>query len=152
MLRRGCGLLALVMGMALTAHGAAAQTLGQKLSTDEIARLGALPEYEVDGIRLRVMPGVPEGGEGTWVLNAQGVVGISRHEVMVTGVPQADLQARLGTLLPQPLSQQHFAPTGISVLRFADFDQAVQGYRALRDALPEATVRLSVTFGRRLPR
>lgn len=150
MKRYGMG-LALALGVGMAAQ-AGAYELGQKLTADEITALGHLPGYSIDGTELRVLPGVPEGGQGTFLLNAQGAVGISRHEVMVADTDEADLDVQLRMVQPQPVSVRHFAPTGITLVKFADFQQSVAGYEALSQALPQATVRLSVVFGRKTPR
>ncbi|GEM_PF-2279542 len=150
MIRFG-GSLALALGLGVAAP-AGAYELGQKLTADEIAQLGELPSATIDGTELRVLPGVPDGGQGTFLLNAQGAVGISRHEVMVADADEADLDVQLRMVQPQPVSVRRFAPTGITLVKFADFSQSVEGYEALSQALPQATVRLSVVFGRKTPR
>lgn len=144
-----CLALALGLGGAVQAGG---YELGQRLTADEITALGHLPSVTIDGTELRVLPGVAEGGQGTFLLNAQGAVGISRHEVMVADADEADLDVQLRMVHPQPVSVQRFAPTGITLVKFADFQQSVEGYEALSRAMPQATVRLSVTFGRKVPR
>ncbi|HUH40512.1 MAG TPA: hypothetical protein VL024_06535 [Castellaniella sp.] len=150
MKRYGMG-LALALGMSLAAQ-AGSYELGQKLTAEQITALGDLPSYTIDGAELRVLPGVLDGGQGTFLLNAQGAVGISRHEVMVADADEADLDAQLRMVQPQPVSVRRFAPTGITLAKFADFAHSVQGYEALSQAMPQATVRLSVVFGRKMPR
>src|SRR5690606_31187139 len=137
------------VSLALTSQAAFALTPGQKLSDAEIAQLGTLPMYEIGRVQYRVVP--PEQADGTTlILNRQGVVGVTRNEISITGAPVQEIEARLGQTVPQPLSVQHFEPTNITVARYADFAQAVEGLQALKAALPEAKVRLSVQFGKQV--
>src|SRR5690606_40853389 len=106
-------LVLLGLSLALAAPSAFALTPGQQLSEAEIAQLGKLPVYKIGRSELRGIPS-PEAGV-TLVLNRQGVVGLSRNELTVTGVSDQDLKARIAQVFPQPLSVQHFESTGITI-------------------------------------
>ncbi|NYT60223.1 hypothetical protein H0A65_14965 [Alcaligenaceae bacterium] len=147
--RNSLGLLGVLL--ALAGQPAFALTPGQKLSDAEIAQLGKMPVYKIGRLELRGIPSQGADDGITLVLNQQGVVGLSRNEITVTGVSEQDLQARIAQVFPQPVAVQHFEPTGITVVRYADFSQAVDGLRILKKALPEATVRLAVQFNVKVP-
>ena len=147
--RRFLGLIGL--SLALTSHAAFALTAGQQLSQEQIAKWGTLAEYDIGGSRIRVIPSQASGSQDTLLINAQGVVGSSRNEVAISDAPTQDIRAQLKQTLPQPVSVQHYEPTGLTVLRYADFEQAVAGLRALKKALPAANIRLPVQFGKQVP-
>ncbi len=147
--RHVLGLLGI--SLALASHAALALTTGQKLSDAQIAQLGELQVYDIGGTQLRVIPSQQSGQQETLLINAQGIVGSSRNEVAVSQASEESIRAQLQQLQPQPASVQHYEPTGITVLRYADFGQAVEGLRALKSALPRAKVRLGVQFSTPLP-
>lgn len=146
--RRYVGLLG--MSLALASSASFALTPGQVLSEAEIAKWGTLPTYEIGKSRIRVIPPQYSGSQDTFLLNAQGMVGSSRNEVVVSEAP-ADVQAVIQQTQPRPVSVQHFEPTGITVAKYADFAQAVDALRALKAALPGAKVGLPVQFGKQVP-
>lgn len=147
--RRFIGLLG--MSLALTTHAAFALMPGQKLSDADIAQMGKLPVYQIGRLQFRVIPSQQADNGATLVLNKQGVVGLSHNEVHISGATAQDIQAKLKELTPQPLSVQTFEPTGITVARYADFGQAVEGLNTLKVALPDAKVRLAVQFAKQAP-
>ncbi len=152
-MKKNCRYLFGLLGfsLALAGHPAWALTVGQKLSAEEIAQWGELPAYDIGGSQIRVLPSQQPGSEATLLLNAQGVVGSSRNEVSISDAPAERVRELVQRTLPRPLSVQHYEPTGITVLRYADFGQAVEGLNALKAALPGAKVRLPVQFGKRVP-
>lgn len=145
-----CSLGLLGMSLALASNAALALTPGQKLTQSEIAEWGPLAEYKIGSSRVSVIPSQHSGNQDTLLLNAQGVVGSSRNEVAVSEAP-ADAQAVIQQTQPRPVSIQHFAPTGITVAKYADFGQAVDALRALKTALPGAKVSLPVQFSKQVP-
>ncbi len=116
---------------------------GQRLSQEEILRLGSLPVYDTGTDRYRLLPQKTGDGQGSLLLDEQGVVAASRHEVIVTQAAEDQVLAAAGKG-PRPESVRYFAPTGIIVLRYGDFAQAIEGLKALRAGLPGAMVRLSI--------
>ncbi len=146
--QRCAGLLGL--SLALASSAALALTPGQQLGKTEIAQWGTLAEYNIGGNRIRVIPPQYAGGGETLLLDAHGVVGSSRNEVVVSKAP-ANVQEVIQQTQPRPASVQHFAPTGITVAKYADFEQAVQALAALKVALPQAAVALPVQFGKQMP-
>ncbi|VCU69600.1 hypothetical protein PIGHUM_01663 [Pigmentiphaga humi] len=146
--RRYFGLIGL--SLALAGNAAFALAPGQKLSKSQIAEWGALPVYDIDGNRIRVIPPQYAGSQDTLLLDAQGVVGKSANEVMVSNAP-ADVQAVIEQTQPRPVSVKRYEATGITVSTYADFAQAVEALRALKAALPTAKVGLPVTFAEPRP-
>jgi len=138
------------VALALASSAAFALTPGQKLTKAEIAEWGALTEYKIGSSRVRIIPPQYSGSQDTLLLNAQGVVGISRNEVVVSEAP-AGVQAVIQQTQPRPVSVQHFEPTDITVAKYADFAQAVDALRALKAALPGAKVGLPVQFSKQVP-
>ncbi len=138
--------------LTLASHAATdVPTPGQKLSKEQIAQWGDLPVYRVGKSKFKVIPAHLADSQSTLLINAQGVVGVSRNEVAISRVSAQTAQARLRQLVPQPLSVEHFDQAGVTIARYADFSQAVEGLRAVQAALPEAQVRLPVQFGQQVP-
>ncbi len=138
------------MSLALVSSAGFALTPGEMLSEEDVARLGTLRTYEIDSSRIREIPPQFTGSQDTLLLNEQGVVGISQNEVVLSETPD-NVQSIIQQTLPQPVSITHFAPTGITLAKYANFAQAVEALRALKTALPSARVGLAVQFGRPVP-
>lgn len=147
--RRFIGLFGL--SLALSSHAVFALTPGQQLSETEIAQLGKLPTYDIGGLQIRVIPSKQTDSDITLIVNKQGVVGSSRNEIAISKVDAQQAQTLLSQITPQPLSVQHFEPTGITVVRYADFGLAVEGLSVIKAKLPEAKVRLTIQFGKQVP-
>lgn len=133
--------------LALSSHAAPGNpTVGQKLTPEQIAQWGNLPVYQIGKSEFRVIPpGSSERGV-TLVINAQGIVGVSRNEVAISNVPAQTAEAQLRRADPQPASVEHFDTAGVTIARYANFGQAVQALGMLQTALPQAQVRLPIQF------
>lgn len=143
----------IILGLILTSLAVLGQAAdlpypGQKLTKKQIAAWGNLPAYQIGKSQFRVLPVKPESTEATLVINAQGVVGLSRNEVTISGLPAGQVKAGLGQITPQPLSMQYFEQADVTFARYADFGQAVAGFHAIQAALPDATLRLPIQFNR----
>lgn len=134
--------------IALGAHAAPQTALGQTLSAAEIQQLGALPVFQAGPDRYRLLPQKTEDGQGSLLLDDRGAVVASHHELMITQAAEDQVRAALRHG-PQPSIVQHFAPTGITVVRYDDFAQAMDGLKVLQAGLPDAAVRLSIIRGRK---
>ncbi|MFA5489727.1 MAG: hypothetical protein WC284_10970 [Candidimonas sp.] len=141
-----------LLGLALALAGPVCQAMspGDMLAEEEIARWGELRTYDIGSSRIREIPAQYSGGHDTLLLNEQGVVGISQNGIVVSEAPD-NVQSVIQQTLPQPMSIEHFAPTGITLAKYASFAQAVEALRALKIALPGARVGLAVQFGRPVP-
>lgn len=139
------------VSLVMACQAAPSLQLGQAATPEQLAQWGELQSYELGSSRLRLIPGRPEDGQGTYLLNAQGVVGISRNELTVAHATEEQVRTAAAQAGPAPVSMQYFEPTGTTVLRYADFQQAVQSLEALKTSLPKATVRLPVQFSKPVP-
>ncbi len=144
------GVLGLSMVM-MACQAAPAPEPGQTATQEQLAQWGELPSYDIGSSRFRVIPGKPADGQGTLLLNPQGVVGVSRNEITVANASEDQIRSVAGRAGYAPVSLRHYAPTGMTVLRYADFSHAVEGLKVLQTGLPEASVRLPVQFGRPTP-
>ena len=142
-----------VLGVSLAMGCQAAAPLepGKVATPEQLAQWGELPSYDIGSSRLRVIPERPANGQGTLLLNAQGMVGVSRNEVVVANASEDQVRAAAGHAAHAPESVRHFDPTGTTVLRYADFAQAIAGLDAIKAGLPGASVRLPVQFGKPTP-
>lgn len=138
------------MVLAMVSFSAGAFEPGQQVTQAQLAQWGELPVYDIGANPIRVLPEQPKAGQ-TLVLNAQGIVGISRNEVLVAKAQEDQIRSVAGRAAHAPASVQHFAPTGLTVLTYANFAQAVAGLETIKAGLPDATVRLPVQFSKPVP-
>lgn len=147
----GAVLGALGLTMMMASQSALALEPGQAATPEQLAQWGELPGYDIGSTRFGVLPERPADGQGTLLLNEQGMVGISYNEITVANAQEVQVRAAASRAAHAPLTLRHYTPTGITVLRYAEFGQAVEGLNVLKAGLPEATVRLPVQFGKPRP-
>lgn len=141
------GLLCTSLTTASMANASDEPVPGQKIPSTQLAEWGDLPTYRIDRSVFRVLP-VRAGYPGlTLLVNGQGVVGASRNEVTIGKVDAGTVRSTLQQFVPQPLSITYFEQAGVTVARYADFKQAHDAFQALREAMPDAQIRLPVNFG-----
>ena len=124
---------------------------GKTLTAQQIEALGALPSYTSAQSRYRVLPApatIQKAHSGsTRILTEQGVVVTSYHQVMLSDV--AENQVRQAAARgPRPVRITYLAPTGITLLEYADFSQTMAGLNALQAQLPRTLVRLPLSSGK----
>ncbi|MFT0531716.1 hypothetical protein ACMHYJ_02630 [Castellaniella hirudinis] len=143
-----CGLVAAALALPAQAADSRYQS-GQQLNARQMSALGNLPVYAVDQRQYRLLPQKTSDG-ASLLVNAQGAVFSSHNEILITGASENAVQlgAQQG---PPPASVQHFAATGITVVRYADFPAAASGLAHLRRQLPAAVVRLGLEQGQMTP-
>lgn len=148
----------LTLGCAAVSHAENFQA-GQQLSAQKIQELGALPSYSTAAGSYQVLPSSQQANQkksstaspsSTLVLTPRGMVATSYHRVMVNDVPESQVRQALAAG-PQPANVTYFAPTGITMVRYADFAQTVEGFKALQASLPSSQVRLSLELGKQVP-
>ncbi len=153
----------LALGCAATGHAENFHA-GQQLSVQKIQQLGSLPSYSTANGRYQVLPATATAtaqasrkksntlslGPSTLVLTQQGMVATSYHNVMVSDLPESQVRQAVAAG-PQPTSITHFAPTGITMVHYADFAQTIEGLKALQASLPQSKVRLSLELGKQVP-
>lgn len=138
--------------MVLTSACAQNVQLGQKLNAAERAQWAQGHAVRMEGEQFQVLTPqrAPQGADPqreTWVVNELGVVGLSRHEVLVAQVDTAAVQALVASgVLPSVLQESYNPSTRIATLRFASFAQAVQARAALAGRLPGASVTVPVQY------
>lgn len=136
--------ITLAAALILTAGSvrAADLKLGQQLPLTQVKSL-TQQVLTVGKSTLRVI-GVTK--EGTMVANEIGVVGLSRNEVLVSGVKPQQVKEAAQRLGLKTETAGYYDSTGLSSLRFASIGDAAQARTLLRSALSGASVSLPVQY------
>lgn len=136
--------ITLAAALILTAGSvrAADLKLGQQLPLTQVKSL-TQQVLTVGKSTLRVI-GVTK--EGTMVANEIGVVGLSRNEVLVSGVKPQQVKEAVQRLGLKTETAGYYDSTGLSSLRFASIGDAAQARTLLRSALSGASVSLPVQY------
>lgn len=120
-------------------------TIGTRLSQAQQAALGGAREVQIGGQAYRVLPdskprtlgsGASAAEATSLVVNARGVVGESRNEVLVSRVPVQAVQQAVGQLGIRTVSVQYYEHIAISSLRFASFEDTAAARERLKSLLP----------------
>jgi len=152
---RTLSLAAVFAGLIATPLVASALQVGQQLTPAEQAALGTGTRHTVAGATLRTFAGVSarstDGANATTVVDARGVVGTSRNEVLVSRVPTATVRA-LAPALTQARTTDYYDHMQMTSLRYATFADAVAARERLQAALPAAQVTLPIQYQARKPR
>lgn len=127
---------------------AADLTIGQQLPKTQAKSL-TQQVLTVGKSTLRVVGTV---ANGTMVANELGVVGISHHEVLVSGIAPAQVKDAVARLGLRPAEAGYYDSTGLSSLRFGSINEAAQARTALRSALRGAAVSLPIEYAEVKPR
>jgi len=148
--------------LSLVPHaGASGYAVGQKLPPEELSKLSAATTVRLGGKDYRVLPGTLSAkstGAATaraesMVVNASGVVGISRNEVVISQVPTQTVRQVAGNLSPAAMQAQYYDHMDISALKFASFQEAVSARDQLKKLLPDgAGVDVPIRYGQPRPR
>jgi len=131
---------------------------GQKLPPEELSKLSDATKVRLGGQDFRVVPGTLSAlsarSAGTtakaesMVVNARGVVGISRNEVVISQVPTETVRQVAGKLSPAAMQAQYYDHTDISALKFGSFQEAVSARDQLKKLLPDgASVDVPIRYG-----
>ena len=133
---------------AQTAQGS--YTVGQRLSKDQIQSLGALQSVTIDDRSYQVLQS-SAGANGqplTTLLNANGVVGQTHHELLISSEPTAQVRQQASAALATAAEVTYYDHTNITVVRYASLEQAIAALAQVRAALPDAKVGLPITFAK----
>lgn len=128
--------------------------LGQKLTAKERQALLSSATLQLGQERFQIMPShaAPKHAAKptqTWVVNSQGVVGLSLHLVVVGQANTSVVRAALNAgNLPKPVEVRYNDTTHISHLRYASFADAVRARNVLAPRLPGASVTVPVQYSR----
>jgi hypothetical protein len=141
------------------AHAGTAVTQGGHLTPAEIAAIGSTDSFTIGSTTVTVLPtesGVStrstDGSAITTVVNAAGVVGTSRNEVLVAQIPTDTVRSQGAALLAAAKNVSYFEHMQITSVRYASFAQAVAGRDKLQAMFPKAQVSLPIEFHQRKPR
>ncbi len=142
---------ALLLAAVLPISTACAQTefpLGKKLDREQARSLGTLQQVQIDGREYRVLATrtAANGTPVTMLLNADGVVGQTHHEVLIAGQPTEQVRQQLGALTAQAATARYYEHMDTTLLRYASLEQAISALAQIRAALPGAEVALPLRF------
>lgn len=126
---------------------------GQELSPAERSSLTEGSTVQMGRQQFQILvPAVRPKGAGaasgeTWLVNEQGVVGRSTHEVLVAQADAVAVQAVVASGVLPPLVQASYSGAlRLSTLRFASFADAVLARAVLVQRLPSAEVTVPVQY------
>ncbi len=144
--------LLLAAGLALSAQAQPSlPALGSTLSAEEISRWGVSQPIQVGDKHYRLLRRLEDrpGQPSSLLVDAQGQVGQSHHEVIVTGISTETARITLSAFAGKALEINYFAAMPMSTLRFAHFADAARARDELSALLPQAQVGLPVQFSQR---
>lgn len=143
-------ILAFLLTACLTI-AAQAQTLppiGSTLSAEDIERMAISQPIPAGEARYRLLdtsertPGQPE----SLLVNERGQVGLSHHEVTISGLSTEETRIKVSAWAGQALEINYFEQMKMTALRFARFADAAKARDELELLLPQARVSLPVRF------
>jgi len=82
----------------------------------------------------------------TMLLDANGVVGQTHHEVLIAEQPTEQVRQQLAALTAQAAAVRYYEHMNTTLLRYASLEQAIAALAPIRAALPGAEVALPVRF------
>ncbi len=145
--------IAVVCASTLSCAQAGPLQPGQELTPAERDTLtdGSTVQMEKQHFRVIVPAARPKSAGATngetWLVNEQGVVGRSTHEVLVAQADSAAVQAVVASgVLPALVQVSYNGPTRLTTLRFANFADAVRARSVLAQRLPSAEVTVPVQY------
>ena len=119
--------------------------VGQHLNAAQIQALGARPTVRIDGRTYQILRTRTVEQPSTVVLDPQGVVGLSYHEVLIAELPSSQLRQQLAPIIAQATEIKTYDNSEITLLRFATLEQAATALATIRQKLPQAEVGLPIT-------
>lgn len=122
--------------------------IGQILSDTETQALGPLKAVTVNGRSLKVVATGKGGSAGlpmTTVLNSQGAVGTTFHEVSVVDQPTDKLRGLSG-VIGSADAVKYYDAMGVTLLRFATLEQAIQAVERIQAEIPAVKASVVVKF------
>lgn len=137
-----------------------AAAVGTRLSPAEVSAMGATTRYSIGSALVTVLPATSgglttkstDGSPTTAVVNASGVVGVSRNEVLIAQVPPATVRSQAAALLALAKTVTYYDQMQITSVRYGSFGEAVAGREKLQAVLPKAKVTLPIEYQQRKPR
>lgn len=132
----------------MSAHAQSDFPLGKKLGREQARSLGTLKQVQIDGRDYRVLSTrvAANGTPVTMLLDANGVVGQTHHEVLIAEQPTEQVRQQLAALTAQAAAVRYYEHMNTTLLRYASLEQAIAALAPIRAALPGAEVVLPVRF------
>jgi spore germination cell wall hydrolase CwlJ-like protein len=131
------------------------QVLGRKLSAAELAQYANSPSIAVGDESFKVIStqSVTKATSAastamTQVINADGVIGTSTNEVIVSQVGVNTVTQAVTQLSVKPAASQYYPHLNLSRLSFASFQDAARAQAQLSAALPQARVDLPIEYSK----
>ena len=146
-----------LLGSLCTAHATPSPVVGSRLLPAEVAALGGTTRYTVGQALVTVLPAgsggmvvkSTDGSPSTSVVNASGVVGVSRNEVLIAQMPTATVRSQAAALLSAAKSVTYYDHMQITSVRYGSFGEAVAGREKLQAVLSKAQVTLPIEYQQR---
>ena len=133
-----------------TAYAANSYSVGQRLNAEQTKDLGSLQSVEVNGRKYQVLQ-MSQSAAGlpfTMLLDANGMVGKTYHELQIVEQPTAQVRQQLTSVLSQAQEVKYYDQAHITLLRFATLEQAVKALAQIHSAMPDAEIGIPITFSR----
>jgi len=132
---------------------ASPQPVGKKLSQAQIEQLAPLGKVDIDGRSYQIIGTVKsaDGRSASQLLGPDGVVAQSFNEILISEQPTAEVRQQLAAIIGKAQSVRYYDDGNVSILRFADIQQAAAALPQIRAALPKAAVGLPIIVNIRRP-
>ena len=132
------------LGLSGLAHAQSNYVLGTTLKPAQISELGTLKSFTVGMMTYRILP---EGkGEGTYVINDQGKLGICNGEVLISGVSTDQAKNALSAYQSSIVTTTVYDSLKMVSAKFSSLQEAANARNELATTLVGATVTLPITF------
>ena len=143
--------LLLAVSFALSAQAQPLPEIGSTLSAEEIGQLATGPVIQAGNEKYRLIAGGQKvsAQAPSLLVNEQGQVGQSHHEVTITGISPEIVRTKAADWLAKALEVKSFGQMSMTVLRFSEFADAAKARNELERLLPAASVRLPIQFSQR---
>lgn len=136
-----------LMVASIPAHASTSpQPVGKKLSQAQIEQLAPLGKVDIDGRSYQIIGTVKsaDGRSASQLLGPDGVIAQSFNEIMISEQPTAEVRQQLAAIIGKAQSVRYYDDGNVSILRFADIQQAAAALPQIRAALPKAAVGLPI--------
>lgn len=133
-----------------SAQAQVSYAVGQQLSQAQLQALNTLKTIDVGGSTYRVLQtGQSSAGlPFTMLLDTNGAVGQTYHELLIAEQPTDKVRAQLGSLASQAAAVNFHEQAQLTVLRFETLDKAVAALAQAKAALPDAEIGIPIAFTR----
>lgn len=122
--------------------------IGQRLDAARIQKLGPLESVDIDGQKYLLLEthDVKPGFAMTLLVNPEGVVGETTHQLVITQQPAAAVRQYLDAQAGVVTEATYYDHMEITLLGFATLQQAVEGMARIRKTFPQAKVQFPIRY------